>query len=123
MTNRTDMNCNICGGKGFIELQERITECDCKSARDNREISRLRNVIQSACIGGTDAMLARWVELFPDAPVPTVSYNESTGQVMGAALGALHAIIENLQLMSYEQIIAYLDQVEPEIQQLRAKCK
>lgn len=38
------------------------------------ETNRLRNVIQSACIGGTDAMLARWIELFPNAPVPTVSY-------------------------------------------------
>lgn len=36
------------------------------------EINRLRNVIQSACIGGTGAMLERWKELFPDAPVPTV---------------------------------------------------
>lgn len=37
------------------------------------EINKLRNVIQSACIGGTDSMLKRWVELFPDAPVPTVT--------------------------------------------------
>lgn len=36
------------------------------------EINKLRNVIQAACIGGTDMMLSRWVELFPDAPVPTV---------------------------------------------------
>jgi hypothetical protein len=36
------------------------------------EINRLRNVIQAACLGGTDLMLERWKQLFPDAPVPTV---------------------------------------------------
>lgn len=36
------------------------------------EINRLRNVIQAACIGGTDMMIERWKQLFPDAPVPTV---------------------------------------------------
>lgn len=36
------------------------------------EINRLRNVIQAACIGGTDYMIERWKNLFPDAPVPTV---------------------------------------------------
>lgn len=36
------------------------------------EIGRLRNVIQAACLGGTDLMIERWKALFPDAPVPTV---------------------------------------------------
>lgn len=36
------------------------------------EINRLRNVIQAACLGGTDMMIERWKALFPDAPVPTV---------------------------------------------------
>jgi len=36
------------------------------------EINRLRNVIQAACTGGTDLMIERWKQLFPDAPVPTV---------------------------------------------------
>lgn len=36
------------------------------------EINRLRNVIQAACLGGTDLMIERWKQLFPDAPVPTV---------------------------------------------------
>jgi hypothetical protein len=36
------------------------------------EINRLRNVIQAACTGGLHHMLVRWIELFPDAPVPTV---------------------------------------------------
>lgn len=37
-------------------------------------INKLRNVIQAACIGGTDLMLVRWIELFPEASIPTVSY-------------------------------------------------
>lgn len=36
------------------------------------EINRLRNVIQAACLGGTDLMIERWTQLFPDAPVPSV---------------------------------------------------
>lgn len=36
------------------------------------EINRLRNIVQSACLGGTDAMVERWKQLFPDEPVPTV---------------------------------------------------
>jgi hypothetical protein len=36
------------------------------------EIGRLRNVIQAACLGGTDLMIERWKQLFPDAPVPSV---------------------------------------------------
>lgn len=36
------------------------------------EINRLRNVIQAACLGGTDLMIERWKQLFPDAPVPSV---------------------------------------------------
>jgi hypothetical protein len=31
------------------------------------EINRLRNVIQSACLGGMASMATRWAELFPDA--------------------------------------------------------
>ncbi|HEY0953988.1 MAG TPA: hypothetical protein VGE36_04475 [Roseateles sp.] len=36
------------------------------------EIGRLRNVIQAACLGGTDLMIERWKQLFPDAQVPSV---------------------------------------------------
>lgn len=55
--------------------------CDDKSGRHDAEdretayaveIGRLRNVIQAACIGGTDLMIERWKQWFPDAPVPTV---------------------------------------------------
>ena len=55
--------------------------CDDKAGRRDAEdretayaveIGRLRNVIQAACIGGTDLMIERWKQWFPDAPVPTV---------------------------------------------------
>lgn len=41
------------------------------------EINRLRNVIQAACLGGTDYMIERWKHLFPDAPVPTVKAQQA----------------------------------------------
>ena len=41
------------------------------------EINRLRNVIQAACLGGTDLMLQRWKVLFPDDPVPTVKVDKA----------------------------------------------
>ena len=40
------------------------------------EINRLRNVIQAACLGGTDLMIERWQQLFPDAHVPSVKRPE-----------------------------------------------
>jgi len=58
------------GPREAVEHQELQERAD----RQATEINHLRNVIQAACTGGTGAMIKRWVELFPDAPVPTVHH-------------------------------------------------
>lgn len=59
------------------EAYERRDELATRADSYATEINRLRNVIQSACIGGTTMMLKRWKELFPDASVPTVQHKEN----------------------------------------------
>ncbi len=46
------------------------------------EINKLRNVIQSACIGGTQEMLKTWRQLFPDAPVPSIFHKPSEPEAL-----------------------------------------
>lgn len=59
------------------------------------QINKLRNVIQSACIGGMPAMAERWAVLFPDAgPLPDTS--QSGGEITGDGSGvALPPIVDN----------------------------
>ncbi len=62
------------------------------------EINRLRNVIQAACLGGTDAMIERWIALFPDAPVPEV-------KAMPDAFPALHALTEAIMTRAGPELV------------------
>ncbi|MBY0235794.1 MAG: hypothetical protein K2W93_12490 [Burkholderiaceae bacterium] len=63
------------------------------------EINRLRNVIQAACLGGTELMIERWKALFPDAPVPTVKTQQAeraTGAGQEPEIGHLRVLVDDL---------------------------
>lgn len=76
------------------------------------EINRLRNVIQAACLGGTDMMIERWKALFPDAPVPTVKAqpvqeNGSTHDAIARAMDMASMFAGSVAMNNVEQAEAY----------------
>lgn len=76
------------------------------------EINHLRNVIQSACIGGMVAMAHRWAQLFPDAgPLPDSFTPASTdwrvAKIMDAAdeFGHVFAFVGDDTMSKYRKAL------------------
>jgi len=93
------------------QVREQFEELDTPSAREWRyatEINRLRNVIQSACIGGMAAMSKRWAELFPDDnPLPVATAEPRVQAIMKAAdeFGHVYAYVGDDTMPRYRQAL------------------
>jgi hypothetical protein len=68
-------------------LESAVVQLADRSDNYAAEINHLRNVIQAACLGGTDLMIERWKQLFPDAPVPSVKPPVATSEMVNRFLG------------------------------------